>query len=122
MADFQANSAGSGSTRAQRFPLNMLLHYRVSGERNWREGRTENISRSGVLFRGEHVVEPNTPVEMSFVLPMEISGQGAAEVVCQGNIVRTVLATGTDTLPALAAAILDYQFLRRQDIADARGA
>lgn len=104
--------------RAQRFAIQTSLRYRVSGQMNWYEGRTENISRSGVLFRGEHLVEPNTPVEMRFVLPAEISDRVSAEVTCRGYIVRKVLPSGTETFPALAAAILAYRFLRGQDVPD----
>src|SRR5580700_886196 len=38
--------------RAQRFNLHLPLKYRPLGEPDWRDGTTENISRSGMLFRG----------------------------------------------------------------------
>lgn len=62
------------------------------------------------------------PVEMKFVLPVEISHEAAAQVICSGTIVRTVLPAGADTLPGLAAAIADYVFLRGQQPHDASGA
>ncbi len=100
----------------------MTIRYRGAGEVNWQQGRVENISRSGVLFRAEHLLEPKTPVEMKFALPVEISHEAAAEVICSGIIVRTVLPAGTHTLPALAAGILDYVFLRGQQAREASGA
>ncbi len=39
--------------RAQRFVLELGLQYRASGQTEWHEGRTENISHTGVLFRAE---------------------------------------------------------------------
>src|SRR3974390_258670 len=36
--------------RAQRFNLHLPLRYRRVGEQGWRNGTTENISRSGMLF------------------------------------------------------------------------
>ena len=45
-------------SRAQRFNLNLPLKYRLVGEGNWRKGTTENISRSGMLFRAEEMVSP----------------------------------------------------------------
>ncbi len=96
--------------RAPRFPIHAPLRYRPSGEIGWNDGRIENISRSGVLFRAGELVDVNTPVEMSFVLPVEIAGEQAAEVFCRGTIVRTLLPPTTDAPPALAARILEYRF------------
>src|SRR5215813_4306965 len=39
--------------RAQRFQLHLPLKYRRLGEKIWHEGTTENISRSGMLFKAE---------------------------------------------------------------------
>ena len=114
MSRRKANGTGYTRRRAARFVIQIPLRYRTSGETNWHEGRIENISRSGVLFRAEHHLEPKTPVEMSFVLPVEIGGEVGAEVICGGYIVRTVETLTPDNLPGLAAAILDYRFLRRK--------
>src|SRR5581483_8833518 len=46
--------------RAQRFNLNLPLRYRLLGEENWRLGTTENISRSGLLFRAEEMLQPSS--------------------------------------------------------------
>src|SRR5262249_35596021 len=45
--------------RAQRFNLHLPLKYRLLGENAWRDGTTENISRSGMLFRAEELIPPN---------------------------------------------------------------
>jgi PAS domain S-box-containing protein len=96
--------------RAQRFKLNLPVRYRLLGEENWKQGTTENISRSGLLFRVEKLLEPSTQVEISLVLPAEIAGLSAAEVVCRGEVVRTRQAEGPTGNPALAAKILQYHF------------
>jgi hypothetical protein len=90
----------------------MHLRYRLSGESKWRKGTTENISRSGVLFRGEEFAEPNTSLEMSFVLPDEIFGVRSAEVVCRGIVVRAERPKGAGAFPALASTISHYRFIR----------
>ena len=41
----------SSPFRATRFDLHLPLKYRLVGESGWREGTTENISRSGCFFR-----------------------------------------------------------------------
>ena len=43
----------SSPFRATRFDLHLPLKYRLVGESGWREGTTENISRSGMLFQAE---------------------------------------------------------------------
>ena len=102
----------SVKTRAQRFGIQMHLRYRLEGESKWRKGITENISCSGVLFRGEGFAEPNTPLEMSLVLPDEIPGLRSAEVVCRGIVVRSERAKGAGAFPALASTISHYRIIR----------
>jgi PAS domain S-box-containing protein len=96
--------------RAKRFNLHIPLKYRLVGEGAWRDGTTENISRSGVLFRAEELVQPQAQLEINFVLPPEITGLSTAEVVCRGEVVRTVRSEPPGINPALAAKILRYEF------------
>ena len=98
------------STRAQRFQLHLPLKYRRLDEEVWHEGQTKNISRSGLLFQAEDVLQPNVVLEINLVLPAEIAGLSATEVVCRGEIVRTVQPIGAEMPPALAARILQYHF------------
>ncbi len=98
--------------RAPRFPVHMPLRYRCVGEDSWYEGWTENISRSGVLFRADKLLSPKTRVEMSLSLPASMTGGASAKVLCLGQIVRVRESTTGEVLPALAATIQDYQFLR----------
>jgi hypothetical protein len=86
------------------------LKYRPIGQRDWRLGTTENISRSGLLFRAEESVAPNVQLEINLVLPPEIAGLAAAEVLCRGEVVRTIEAETPAMSPALAAKILQYHF------------
>jgi hypothetical protein len=90
----------------------MALQYRASSELDWREGRTENISHSGILFRTEHLLEQRTEVEMSFILPLEVPGETPAVIVCRGYIVRKVRRSAAEGGQALAAKFSDYRFLR----------
>jgi PAS domain S-box-containing protein len=96
--------------RAQRFQLHLPLRYRRLGETQWHVGKTENISRSGLLFQSDDVLQPNSQLEISLVLPAEIAGLAGTEVVCRGEVVRTVERQGESVSPALAARILQYHF------------
>jgi PAS domain S-box-containing protein len=96
--------------RAQRFNLHLPLKYRQLGEQDWRQGTTENISRSGMLFRAEEMISPNVQLEINLVLPVEIAGLTSAEVICRGEVVRILAPGEKTTSPALAAKILQYRF------------
>ncbi len=96
--------------RARRFNLHLPLRYRPLGENSWRPGTTENISRSGLLFQAQELLHANAQLEISLVLPAEIAGLAATEVVCRGEVVRAIEAQGQGVPPALAAKILQYHF------------
>src|ERR1700691_5063779 len=98
------------SARAQRFQLHLPLKYRRLDEEKWHDGQTTNISRSGLLFQAEDLLQPNVVLEINLVLPAEIAGLSPTEVVCRGEIVRTVQPLGAEMPPALAAKILQYHF------------
>jgi CheY-like chemotaxis protein len=103
--------------RAPRFTLQLPVQYRLSGETSWRHGTTENISRSGVLFRADQPLEPNASLEFSVELPTSIFGMAATAILCRGEVVRTV--ESEDVSPTLAARILDYHFQRTGQVAEA---
>jgi PAS domain S-box-containing protein len=105
--------------RAQRFNLHLPLRYRQVGEQGWRQGTTSNISRSGLLFNAEEVLQPNVQLEINLVLPAEIAGLSPTEVVCRGEVVRSVETEGTTTSPSLAAKILQYHFQHGSRVSEA---
>jgi hypothetical protein len=97
--------------RAQRYALHLSLRYRRIGEAAWRPGHTENISRSGILFRTDDPVEVDTPVEVSVVLATAPAQRDAAEVVCRGRVVRVVPPQENAGVPGSAVVIEEYAFL-----------
>ena len=90
----------------------MCLRYRVPGENEWLEGETENISRSGVLFRPSAPLDVNTPIEVGLVLPEEAGGESGALMLCQARVVRTLLPAASDAPPVMAAKFLEYRIVR----------
>ena len=109
----------SSPFRATRFDLHLPMKYRLVGESGWREGTTENISRSGMLFQAEEAIAPNAQLEINLVLPAEIAGLAAAEVVCRGEIVRTAKSESGTVSPTLAAKILQYHFQHGSHLSEA---
>src|SRR5947208_17022884 len=88
-ASSPVDGARTLSPRAPRFSIHVTMRYRPTGERLWSEGLTENISRSGVLFRTEHPVPERAAIEMLLALPVEVGGGENAVVICRGRVVRT---------------------------------
>jgi PAS domain S-box-containing protein len=109
-ADLARASQHLPLSRAQRFQIHLPLKYRRVDEERWHDGETRNISRSGLLFQAEDFLQPNVQLEINLVLPAEIAGLSATEVVCRGEVVRTVESSGEELTPALAAKILQYRF------------
>src|SRR4030095_13490554 len=99
--------------RAPRFPLHLSVRYRRVGDRQWRRGETENISRSGVLIRGEDPLEIDTTVELMAALAARSAAATSGQVQCCGRVVRTVSPESGQSLPGSAVLIENYNFLPR---------
>lgn len=99
--------------RAKRFALHFPVYYREPESPTWFEGRTENISQSGLLFCGACALQLQTPVELRFELIAAVDGEVPAEVLCKGAVVRIEQSRGLETPAALAVAIKRYRLVRR---------
>jgi len=97
--------------RAPRFPLHLSVRYRRIGDPEWRRGETENISRSGILIRGEDPLEVDASVELLVALDVRSTGSDAGEVLCSGRVVRTVSPSDDYACPGSAVVIDQFNFL-----------
>ena len=100
------------STPAKRFAVHIPVRYRKAHTSRWFEGRTENISTSGVLFSAEYPLQPKTPVELRFELPAVILGEAPGKVVCKGVVVRVEESPISGIPPALAVSVGSYRIER----------
>ncbi|MGA9707744.1 MAG: PilZ domain-containing protein, partial [Candidatus Sulfotelmatobacter sp.] len=109
----------SWTPRARRLKLDVALRYRVNNTSAWHEGTIDNLSQSGLLFRGPQQLPVNALIEMVFEMPEEISGQKNRNVLCQGRVMRSKNKQGKETQDEdtevgtglLAASIVDYKFI-----------
>jgi len=109
----------SWTPRARRLKLDVGLRYRVNNTSTWHEGKIDNLSQSGLLFRGPQQLPVNALIEMVFEMPEEISGQKNRNVLCQGRVMRSRNKQGAETqvedaedgTGLLAASIVDYKFI-----------
>jgi len=112
MTDLRLEPIPKGTSRAERFPLNIPVRYREPHRPEWLEGRTGNISCSGVLLLTDASLPPKITIELRFELPVTVSGETRGEVVCKGTVVRTEENPMSGIPAALAVAIRSYRMAR----------
>ena len=112
MSNSLLDQTPKGSTRAKRFAIHIPIRYRKPHTSRWFEGKTENISYSGVLFRAEIPLQPRTTIELRFELPVAILGEAGGEIVCKGVVVRIEENPVSGIPPALAVSIGGYRMAR----------
>ncbi len=102
--------------RPPRYPIHIALRYRPEGESEWREGKTNNFGRTGVLFWTHELIKPDTQVEMTFQLPALVEGEPAARAVCEGRIKRVTGSSALASQLSYALAITKYKIVRGQNV------
>lgn len=98
--------------RAQRYSVEVPIRFRAARDSAWRDGRTANVSRTGVLFLCEHNLRAGTRVKLGFRLPSEILGHPAARVECNAIVVRALPPSASEADVSIAAAISSYRLAR----------
>jgi hypothetical protein len=101
------------TARAQRFGLHLPVYYRDLDGQGWFEGWTENISRTGMLFRCNEPFRVDTAVELKLQLAAGMQKEDHhAEVQCKGTVLRVEQMGGLDARSAMAVAIHPYRITR----------
>jgi hypothetical protein len=77
-----APTAQAYQPRAHRFPIRVPLHYRKSGMEYWQDGKTINISRTGILFQADETIPTDSVLDIQVSLPLK------ATLSCQCSVVR----------------------------------
>jgi c-di-GMP-binding flagellar brake protein YcgR len=76
---------------SDRFPIEREVRYRVLNKRSSEEsgdGKTINISSSGVLFTVEHMLLPGRRMELAISWPAQLNNKCALKLVARGRVVR----------------------------------
>jgi len=105
--------------RAPRYQIGILLRYRPIGEPIWREGRSENISRTGVLFSPERVLSVHTHIELMLEMPAEVAASTGVHLR-RGRVVRAIQASHLEDSPPYAAAVFEFDYTHPPDPLDPR--
>jgi len=93
----------------------MRVRYRTQDTERWLLGRTENVSRSGVLFEAEQLLDVDSHIELQLLVPGSGADGGASDIRCVGRVVRQVAAPTEGARPSLAATIEEYRFESRSE-------
>lgn len=100
--------------RERRLRHRVSVLFRAAGSDEWTEGETENISRSGLLFRSSSPLEVGSHLELIFEMPQELTGDDDARVVCEGSLLRVdaLPPTRKNQQPSflMACTIAGYKF------------
>ncbi len=85
------NNIQADRRHSDRFPIEREVRYRVLSKRGGDEagdGRTINISSSGVLFTSQHLLLPGRRLELSISWPAQLNNKVALKLVARGRVVR----------------------------------
>lgn len=96
--------------RATRYQMAAQVNYRRAGDESWADGRTVDISRTGVLLRAGGPAFPvGTAMELVLLLP-SLGHPGRSQVRCRGRIARHAAQPEGEGC-AMAVTIETYDFL-----------
>jgi len=87
----QNEKAQADRRHSDRFPIEREVRYRVLNKRSSEEtgdGKTINISSSGVLFTVEHMLLPGRRMELAISWPAQLNNKCALKLVARGRVVR----------------------------------
>lgn len=77
--------------RADRFAIEREIRYRALNKRGGEEageGKTVNMSSSGVLFTAPQILRPGRRIELAINWPAQLDNKCALKLVARGRIVR----------------------------------
>jgi hypothetical protein len=95
---------------AQRFDLNLPVSVRLAGSEREGCGSTQNLSAKGALFHTDLPMAEAAAVEITLVMPSDITLAENMRVRCRGKVLR-VLSSAVGTGSVVAVQFEGYEFL-----------
>jgi hypothetical protein len=96
----------------QRFPYQLPVALRVPGETRTGSGFTQDLSSRGAMLWTDLSLSEGQIVEMTLVMPSEITLADDMNVCCRARVMRCDQVNGGK--PAVALHIEHYDFLRQE--------
>jgi len=95
---------------AQRFEFQLPVSIHVVGTNHEGNGFTQNLSASGALVCTDLSLSEADPIELTLIMPSEITLAEAMRVRCRGRVLR-VRSSNRDSKYATAIHLEKYEFL-----------
>jgi hypothetical protein len=95
---------------AQRFDFHLPVSVRLSGTEREACGSTQNVSARGALFHSDLPLSEADAIELTLVMPAEITLAENMRVRCRGKVLR-VLSSAVGTRSVVAVHLDGYEFL-----------
>jgi hypothetical protein len=106
----------------QRFDFNLPISVRLAGSKQEGCGFTQDLSARGVLFYTDFPLSAGDAVELTLLMPSEITLAETMRVRCRGKVMR-VLPPGGGSTCGVAVHLEGYEFLPEPDsLASSAGA
>ena len=96
----------------QRFPYQVPVTLRLPGETRTGSGFTQDLSSRGAMLWTDLSLAEGQTIEMTLIMPSEITLADDMNVCCRARVVRCEQADGGK--PAVAVHIEHYDFLRQE--------
>jgi len=93
---------------AQRFDFHLPVAVRIAGEKTEGYGFTQNLSARGAFFYTDFPLAEGNSIELTVVMPSEITLAENMRVRCRGRVTRVV---PTANKSVVAAYLEGYEFL-----------
>jgi PilZ domain len=108
----------SWAPRERRHAHVVPVQYREGKAGEWLPGTSENLSRSGLLFRAATALPLGAPVEIELEMPKELTGDAGSKVTCKATVARVTHVEATSKQPEvflIACSIDDYAFGKKAE-------
>ncbi len=92
-----------------RFAMDQPVVYRVDQNGGWHNGRTRNVSRSGMLFSCEAYLEVGAVIEIRILNPEPADGLIAIGEPCFAEVVRRVLMPWPEILNLIGVRFVEIE-------------
>lgn len=97
---------------AQRFDFHLPVTVRIAGNEREGYGFTQNLSARGAFFYTDFPLAEGNSIELTLVMPSEITLAENMRVRCRGRVMRVI---PTANKAVVAAYLEGYEFLPQAD-------
>ena len=106
-----SKTSNQDGDRPRRYTLHLPVYFREIDSPTWLEGRTENISYTGILLRSSSPLAQETQLDLRLQVSLGAKGKGPTEIHCKCKVVRLERQVVPENPIALAVKIRDYRIV-----------